>query len=170
MQPSLNPSPSQPQYQLVYRQETITPSQIPKNPTNIAADTAQYQLNNRQNNQLNNQLNTQQQVVSSTLSFGGNTNDVSRNVVYGQNSVFGQNSAQTLAQTPSYFQRAQSRADNVSEDNSSPFPFPSFILNPRAASNSYLNRVTRTIPKIPGTRVINNVPIRQYQWPDYVDN
>ena len=86
------------------------------------------------------------------MSFKGSPS-ANSNVVYGQNSV----------QTPTYLQRAESRADD-------PSVFPSFILNPRAASNAYLNRVTRTVPKAGVPRLINNVPIRQFQWPDYVDN
>ena len=68
--------------------------------------------------------------------------------------------------------RAESRSDQTEK---------LFILNPRAATGEESafsvnsNRFARTIPKnseIPGipTRLINNVPIRQWQWPDYVDN
>ena len=91
----------------------------------------------------------QSHVVSSSLSFGGprprpSTEDP--NVVYGK------------ALLP-----AQSRSDSSAQST-----FPNFILNPRAASSVYTNRAPRTIPKegIP-TRFINDVPIRQWQWPDY---
>ena len=88
-------------------------------------------------------------VVSSSLSFGGRPSSTSENpnVVYGK----------TLLPP------AQSRSDPSAQST-----FPNFILNPRAASSIYTNRAPRTIPKdgIP-TRFINNVPIRQWQWPDY---
>ena len=88
-------------------------------------------------------------VVSSSLSFGGRPSSTSENpnVVYGK----------TLLPP------AQSRSDPSAQST-----FPNFILNPRAASSIFTNRAPRTIPKdgIP-TRFINNVPIRQWQWPDY---
>ena len=58
--------------------------------------------------------------------------------------------------------KAESRSDDGAIEN----VFPNYILNPRAASSVYFNRVSRTVPK-EGTRVINNKPIRQWQWPDY---
>ena len=61
--------------------------------------------------------------------------------------------------------------NNENENNGKNRPFPSFILNPRAASSVYTNRVARKVPKTGiQTRFINDVPIRQWQWPDYVDD
>ena len=89
-------------------------------------------------------------VVSSSLSFGGqpsSTTSEDPNIVYGK----------------TILPPAQSRSDSSAQST-----FPNFILNPRAASSIFTNRAPRTIPKdgIP-TRFINNVPIRQWQWPDY---
>ena len=152
--PPTSMQPAQPQYQLVIRQEP--PQQSNNNNNNpinnniIGQQKPSYNPINQQQSPNNN--NFIGQTVSASMSFKGSPS-ANNNVVYGQNSV----------QTPTYLQRAESRADN-------PSVFPSFILNPRAASNAYLNRVTRTVPKAGVPRLINNVPIRQYQWPDYVDN
>ena len=90
----------------------------------------------------------------------GNFNSNQR--VVGSSLTFGQSQSYPAAV-------ASSRQFSTSSSN----VFPNFILNPRAVSNteqassvSNSNRVARTVPN--GSRFINNVPIRQYQWPDYV--
>ena len=147
-------------YQLLVKQALTSPNpldilnvapviQQPQQPTQISRPvTFPQQTGYLQTNPIsttNTQYNVpiHNHVVSSSLSFGPSTDP---NVVYGK------------ALPP-----AQSRSDSSAQTSSS---FP--ILNPRAASSIYTNRAPRTIPKegIP-TRFINNVPIRQWQWPDY---
>lgn len=139
-------------------------------------------------------------VVSSSLNFGGRTetstprninnyNNNKNNVIYGQQSAPSQyyqyynNNAESRSdptleydlipqQVSSPLSATQvSLKNNEDENNGKNRPFPSFILNPRAASSVYTNRVARKVPKTGiQTRFINDVPIRQWQWPDYVDD
>ena len=139
-------------------------------------------------------------VVSSSLNFGDRTetstprninnyNNNKNNVIYGQQSAPSQyyqyynNNAESRSdptleydlipqQVSSPLSATQvSLKNNEDENNGKNRPFPSFILNPRAASSVYTNRVARKVPKTGiQTRFINDVPIRQWQWPDYVDD
>ena len=127
--------------------------------------------------------------IGGATSGGGGTGNNIANYATGRQLPIVSNSVQPNV----YLQRAESRADvvyshpkrhhinfgrglptsggtgNKQQQSKAEQSFPSFILNPRAANPAFTNRVTRTVPKS-GTRFINNLPIRQYQWPDYVDN
>ena len=132
-------------------------------------------------------------VVTSSLNFAKTDSPIPNN--NNNNIVYGQNQNVLNHQHHNYNNyNAESRSDPIIQgfqydvipnqkqvtssskitssvsDNHNNRPFPSFILNPRAASSVYTNRVARKVPKAGiQTRFINNVPIRQWQWPDYVD-